>query len=97
MPQNPNMPWKPPGAYYTELVDRARRFDPRIVPGAASSDEIARMEKLVEQLERQARERAANDPIRAASAAVSGLWQRAQAARQKIVRLQEDQLKTYKN
>jgi hypothetical protein len=55
------------------------------------------MEKLVEQLERQARERAANDPIRAASAAVSGLWQRAQAARQKIVRLQEDQLKTYKN
>jgi hypothetical protein len=97
LPQNPNMPWKPPGAYYTELVDRARRFDPRIVPGAASSDEIARMEKVVERLEKQAAEKEANAPIKAASAAVSDLWQRAQAARQKISRLQEAELKTYQD
>jgi hypothetical protein len=45
MPQSPLERWQSPPKYYAELVDRARKHDPKIIGGAASSAEIARLEK----------------------------------------------------
>src|ERR1700722_12182046 len=92
MPQSPLERWQSPPKYYAELVDRARKHDPKIIGGAASSAEIARLEKLVGQLEKQAQEKAdakrQNDPHNRASIALHQLWTRGHEARQAILKMQ---------
>ncbi len=85
---------------YQRLVTRAREFDPRVVGGACSPNELTRMEKLVEQLEKQADEKArlerGNDPLNIASGELRGLWKRAHEARCEILELQEGKAKAYR-
>jgi hypothetical protein len=92
MPQSPLERWQSPPKYYAELIDRARKHDPKIIGGAASSGEIARLEKLVDQLEKQAAEKAdskrQNDPRNRASGALHQLWSRGHEARQAILKMQ---------
>jgi hypothetical protein len=96
MPQSPLERWQSPPKYYAELVDRARKHDPKIIGGAASSGEIARLEKLVDQLEKQAgekaREKQLNDPRNRASIALHQLWTRGHEARQAILKMQTERL-----
>jgi hypothetical protein len=96
MPQSPLERWQSPPKYYAELVDRARKHDPKVIGGAASSAEIARLEKLVGQLEKQAAEKAEenqrNDPRNRASIALHQLWTRGHEARQAILKMQADRL-----
>jgi len=58
MPQNPLERWQPPAQYYGSLINRARELDPKVIVGVCSRAEIARLEKLVDQLEKQAAEMA---------------------------------------
>jgi hypothetical protein len=92
MPQSPLERWQSPPKYYAELVDRARKHDPKIIGGAASSGEIARLEKLVHQLEKQAAEKVdakrQNDPHNRASGTLHQLWTRGHEARQAILKMQ---------
>ena len=97
MPQNPHERWRPPNVYYADLVARATALDPKaVVSGAASTAEIARMEKLVDRLEKQAAEKAAagrqNDPHNIASAGIRTLWSRGLVAREFIRKMQEEKL-----
>lgn len=96
MPQNPLERWLPPAQYYGSLVDRARKHDPKVIGGAASSGEIARLEKLVDQLEKQAAVKAdaklRNDPRNHASAALHQLWNRGHEARCAILKMQAHRL-----
>jgi hypothetical protein len=92
MPQNPLERWQPPAQYYSSLIDRACKHDPKVIGGAASPGEIARLEKLVDQLEKQAAEKAdenqRNDPRNRASIALHQLWNRGHEARQAILKMQ---------
>ena len=59
MPQSPRERWSAPAKYYAELCDRARAIDPKsVIPGAASTAEITRLEALVARIEEQARKQA---------------------------------------
>jgi hypothetical protein len=96
MPQNPHEPWMPPAKYYGSLIDRARKHDPKVIAGAASPGEIARLEKLVDQLEKQAAVKAdakrQNDPRNRASLELHQLWNRGHEARQAILKMQAKRL-----
>jgi hypothetical protein len=98
MPQSPLERWESPPNYYAKLVDRARKHDPKVIGGAASSAEIARLEKLVDQLEKQAAEQAdakrQNDPRNRASGTLHQLWTRGHEARQGILKMQAERLGT---
>lgn len=96
MPQNPHEPWLPPAQYYRSLIDRARKHDPKVVSGAASSGEIARLEKLVDHLEKgatvKAEEKRRTDPHNIASGVLRGLWHRGHEARCAIMKMQTERL-----
>ncbi len=98
MPQNPLERWRPPNVYYADLVNRARELDPKsVVAGAASPGEIARMEKLVDRLEKEAAAKEAAkraaaqqsiEPLGIANGGLYELWHRAHRARMKIAEAQ---------
>jgi hypothetical protein len=96
MPQSPLERWQPPAQYYGELVARARKHDSKVIAGGASTAEIARMEKLVDRLEKQAAEGAdakrRNDPRNITLAALNRLWHRGHDARQAISKMQAERL-----
>jgi len=88
--------WVPPPERYQQLVKRARELDPKVIGGAASSAEIARLEKLVDRLEKlageKAREKQLNDPRNRASATLHQLWNRSHDARCAILKMQTERL-----
>ena len=68
--------------FYRRLVWRAKELDPRTIAGACSPNEITRMQTRVEQLEKEAEEKAAeaqrrNDPCNIVKGKLRELWQRA--------------------
>jgi hypothetical protein len=84
--------WEPPPVRYQRLAARARELDPKAIVGACCNSELVRMEKLVDQLEKQAAEKAdskrQNDPRNRASGALHQLWSRGHEARQAILKMQ---------
>jgi hypothetical protein len=88
--------WVPPPERYQQLVKRARELDSKVIVGVCSKAEIERMEKLVDQLEKQAAEKAdskrQNDPRNRASGTLHQLWNRGHEARQAILKMQADRL-----
>lgn len=80
--------------FYRRLVWRAKELDPRTIEGACSPNEITRMQTRVEQLEKQAEEKAAearrrNDPSNIVKGKLRELWQRAHRAACEIQRMQQ--------
>jgi hypothetical protein len=88
--------WEPPPVRYQRLAARARELDPKAIVGACCNSELVRMEKLVNQLEKQAAEKAEenqrNDPRNRASIALHQLWNRGHEARQGILKMQTERL-----
>jgi hypothetical protein len=85
--QSPHGRWMPPSERYQYLAKRAWELDPRTIVGVGSPTEIARMEKVAEQLEKAAlaaKEKEANGPVGRAQAALSGLYRRAEQAELKV-------------
>jgi hypothetical protein len=80
--------------FYRRLVWRAKELDPRIIEGACSPNEITRMQTRVEQLEKEAEEKAKearlrNDPCNIVRGKLRELWQRGHGATYEIPQLQE--------
>jgi hypothetical protein len=96
MPQSPLERWEQPATYYRKLVDRARKHDPKVIGGAASTAEIVRLEKLVDGLEKQAAAKddakRQNDPRNQASSTLHRLWNRGHEARCAILKMQTERL-----
>jgi len=88
--------WEPPPVRYQRLAARARELDPKAIVGACCNSELVRMEKLVDQLEKQAAEKAdskrQNDPRNRASGTLHQLWNRGHEARQAILKMQAQRL-----
>jgi hypothetical protein len=81
--------WVPPPERYQQLVKRAREFDPKVIVGVCSKAEIERMEREVDRLEKQAKEKERNQPSTRAYAALSDLW-RYWKAYNEVLQVQEN-------
>src|SRR5450755_1329975 len=81
--------WVPPPERYQQLVKRARELDPKVIVGVCSKAEIERMEREIDRLEKQAKEKEQNQPSTRAYAAFSDLWQRYWKAYNEVLQVQE--------
>jgi hypothetical protein len=77
---------------YHTLVNRVRKHNPAAQIGQFSSHEITRLERLARQLEDAAAMKVAGDVEKFSDGSLNLLWQRGQAAEQRILRAQRDVL-----
>jgi hypothetical protein len=87
---NPLQRWVPPPERYQQLVKRARELESKVIVGACSKAEIERMEREIDRLEKQAKEKEQNQPSTRAYAALSDLWQRYWKAYNEVLQVQDN-------